>query len=51
MTPEGLEERLEAAADSASQDAALDLDLGHPGSALDAARRRGAHEEDLDPLH
>ena len=51
MAAQGLEEWLEAAVDRASEDASVDLDLGHPGGTLELMRRRRAYERDLDPLH
>jgi hypothetical protein len=51
VAAQGLEERLEAAADSASEDASVDLDLGDSRGTLELPQRRGAYERDLDPLH
>ena len=51
MAAQGLEERLEAAVDSAAKDASIDLDLGDPRGTLELPQRRGTDERDLDPLH
>lgn len=50
MAAQGLEKRLKAAVDSAPKDSPVDLDLAHPGGALNLARGRAADEKHLDSL-
>jgi len=51
VAAQGFEERLEAAADRAAEDAPVDVDLGDPGRTLDLLHRRRTYERDFDPLH
>lgn len=51
MAPQGLEERLNAAADCAAEDLPIDLHLADARRALNLANRRVSDEGHLDSLH